>query len=128
MSRLFGAVPVISGVLAGGTGHGVQPVELRLEACEYSGALLSTVRKALPSLIAVARRRRSDTAHRRRMCQPAPTPTTRRPPGRAGLRSHPVGWRDSVGIRDDNRHVRRQVVSEIGAQLIADLARRGRCR
>ena len=52
VSRLIGAVPVRSACRPAGPGTACSSSSCVWEACEYSGALLVTVKKALPSLTA----------------------------------------------------------------------------
>ena len=128
VSRLIGVVPVRSACRPAGPGTACSSSSCVSEACEYSGAVLVTVRKALPSLTPGRGRGRSDKA------AADERPIRRRHRRHRGhlrelrcVAAHLSGA-DPVGVGNDNGHVRRQVVREIGAELITDLARRARCR
>ena len=129
VSRLIGAVPVSSACRPAGTGHGLQPVELRLGGLRVQRCAAGDGQKGT----AVADRGCAPMAARQAL------PATNVPPGadtddtvghlgELCCVASQFGGADPGSIRDDDRHVRRQVVSEIGAELITDLARRGRCR
>ena len=111
-----------------GTGHGLKPVELRLRGLRVQRR---AARDGQEGTAVADRGRRRGRSDRPAADECAIRRRHRR--HRGNLRelrcvAGQLGGADPVGVGDDDGHVRRQVVSEIGAELITDLARRARCR
>ena len=128
LSRLICAMPAIWTDRPAGPGTACSRSSWVSEACENSGAVLATVKNALPSAIPVGA-----------VGGPTRLPADERPgrgrhgrdvghPGQVGRVAAEVGRTHPSDVRDDDGHRGRRVIGEIVAQLVTNCMRRRRRR